>query len=479
MNIRFSVALPLLIGIAALAAAQPSSAFVPDARWGLTASGSTGLDGDPVTLTWSLVPDGTSLTGQGPSDLISFMDTNFGAGPGGSDFMQRPWFHFFKDSFDRWTELGGLTYVYEPNDDAATQGSSTFGSRGLLGVRGDVRIGGAFNDGPGNTLAFNYLPDNGDMVLDTGDSAFFSNSSFSHRRLRNTIMHETGHGFGLNHVESSTSGFLMEPSISVAFDGPQFDDIRGLQWFYGDAFEKGLGNDTAANATSLGPISMGSTVSIGADAVDTFVSPTDTDFISIDRNTDTDFFSFTTSGPSLLDVVLSPLGPTYNQGVQGGVQSPIDTLSISNLALTVFDSDGSTVLGTANNTGAGFAETLTDISLPAAGDYFVRITGDDPIVQFYQLDVAVNDLAVFQAADFNKSGSVDAIDLDSWQAAFGINSGGDADADGDTDGLDFLTWQQQFTGSPPLASSQAIPEPSTALLALLAAMTALVPRVSK
>ncbi|NOY30567.1 MAG: matrixin family metalloprotease [Planctomycetes bacterium] len=442
-------------------------AFVPDDRWVTTASGLTGQDGDPITLTWSLVPDGTALISQGPSDLISFMDMEFGAGSGGSDLTQRPWFQFFEESFGRWAELGGINYVYEPNDDSATQGSSSFGSQGLLGVRGDIRIGGAPNDGPGDIVAFNYRPDNGDMVLDTDDGLFFSNPFSNNLRLRNTIMHEAGHGFGLLHVESSTSGFLLEPSISTAFDGPQFDDIRGLQWFYGDALEKtngGQGNDIAANATSLGLISSGSTVSIGTDAVDTLVSPTDTDFISIDRNTDIDFFSFTTSGPSLLDVVLSPLGPTYNEGEQNGAQSSIDTSAISNLTLTVFDTDGFTMLGTANSTGAGFAEMLTGISLPAAGDYFVRITGDDEMAQFYQLDVTV---------EIQPS-------LDLWEASFGLNSGGDFDTDGDTDGFDFLLWQRQFdAGALAIASSQAVPEPSTALLALLASLAVLTRRVSK
>jgi len=482
--IRVSLTTALLFSacIAGLAAAQSAWAFVPGNRWGQTASGATGLEGDPITLTWSLVPDGTSLTSAGPSDLISFMDANFGVGVGGSDLMQRPWFHFFEDSFNRWTELGGINYVYEPNDDATTQGSSSIGSLGLLGVRGDVRIGGALNDGAGGTLAFSYFPNNSDMVLDTGDGDFFSNPALNFVRLRNAIMHEVGHGFGLKHVESNTSDFLLEPSISTAFDGPQFDDIRGLQWFYGDALEKtngGQGNDTAANATSLGLISVGITVSIGTAATDTFVSPTDTDFISIDRNTDIDFFSFTASGPSLLDVVLSPLGPTYNQGTQGGAQSSIDTQAISNLALTVFDTDGLTVLGSANNTGAGFAETLAGINLPAAGDYFVKITGDDPIIQFYQLEVSVSDLVLFQPADFNQDGLVDALDFSDWQTAFGLSAGGDADGDGDSDGLDFLVWQQEFgSGAPLLASSQAIPEPSSALLLLLASLLAPVRRLS-
>ncbi len=485
---RFTAALVFLVFLVGLAAPRSAFAFVPDDRWVTTASGFTGQDGDPITLTWSLVPDGTTLTGEGPSELISFMDSEFGAGPGGSDLTQRPWFRFFEDSFGRWNELGGINYVYEPNDDAVTQGTSSSGSRGILGERGDVRIGAANIDGPGGTLAFNYLPDNGDMVLDSGDSAYLGNSALDFVRLRNTIMHEAGHGFGLNHVESNTSDFLLEPSITTAFDGPQFDDIRGLQWFYGDAFEKtngGLGNDAVANATSLGAITMGSTVSIGADAADTFVSPTDTDFVSIDRFSDVDFYLFTTSGPSLLDVVLSPLGPTYNQGTQGGAQSSIDTQSISNLALTVFGTDGSTILGSANTTGAGFAEMLADISLPAEGDYFVQITGDDEIIQFYQLDVTVNGLPIYETADFNEDGLVDASDFADWQAAFSVNSDGDTDTDTDSDGVDFLVWQLQFEGSPgaPPLLNTVVPEPSTALLALLASLMVprrrLVGRVSK
>jgi len=471
---RFTAALVFLVFLVGSAAPRSAFAFVPDDRWGTTASGFTGQDGDPITLTWSLVPDGTTLLNEGPSGLISFMDSEFGAGPGGSDLTQRPWFRFFDDSFGRWNELGGINYVYEPNDDAVTQGTSSSGSRGILGVRGDVRIGAANIDGPGGTLAFNYLPDNGDMVLDSGDNAYLGNSALDFIRMRNTIMHEAGHGFGLNHVESNTSGFLLDPSITTAFDGPQFDDIRGLQWFYGDALEKtngGLGNDAIFNATSLGSISMGSAVSIGTDAADTFVSPTDTDFVSIDRFSDVDFYSFTTSGPSLLDVVLSPLGPTYNQGTQGGAQSSIDTLSISNLALTVFDTDGSTILGSANLFGAGFAEMLTEISLPDAGDYFVQITGDDQIIQFYQLDVAVNGLPIYETADFNEDGLVDAIDFADWQAAFGVNSDGDTDTDADSDGVDFLAWQLQFESIPGAVSSFAVvPEPSTALLALLASL---------
>ena len=61
-----------------------------------------------------------------------------------------------------------------------------------------------------------------------------------------------------------------------------------------------------------------------------------------------------------------------------------------------------------------------------------------------------------------------------WQGGFGDFDGdatkmdGDADNDGDVDGDDFLVWQTEF-GSGDGAGSAAVPEPASALLALLAA----------
>lgn len=73
-------------------------------------------------------------------------------------------------------------------------------------------------------------------------------------------------------------------------------------------------------------------------------------------------------------------------------------------------------------------------------------------------------------ADFDGDGDVDNDDLVMWQGGFGAGSSSDADGDGDTDGGDFLIWQRQFgSGVSPVASSSAVPEPSTALL--LALMT--------
>src|SRR2546423_339607 len=114
----------LLAVLAQLCLPPTAEAFIlaPDTRWTSTATNaSTGTYGQPITLTWSLVPDGTSVSSYAPtngstSNLISMFDSTFGAGPGGSDLTKRPWFHLFSDSFNRWNQLGGINFVYESHD---------------------------------------------------------------------------------------------------------------------------------------------------------------------------------------------------------------------------------------------------------------------------------------------------------------------------------------------------------------------------
>ena len=74
--------------------------------------------------------------------------------------------------------------------------------------------------------------------------------------------------------------------------------------------------------------------------------------------------------------------------------------------------------------------------------------------------------------DFNGSNVVDGADLTVWRSNFGDTtatfSQGDADADGDVDGRDFLVWQRNI-GPAVVPAVQAIPEPATAVLALITA----------
>ncbi len=75
--------------------------------------------------------------------------------------------------------------------------------------------------------------------------------------------------------------------------------------------------------------------------------------------------------------------------------------------------------------------------------------------------------------DFNGDGSVDGSDLALWQGGYGTISGaglvdGDADGDADVDGRDFLIWQRNVTGTGPLATASAVPEPGSIVLWVLA-----------
>ena len=466
----------LLASVVPLACASVAHCYIPNQRWTSTASGSTGTVGDPVTLTWSIVPNGTNIPGEGTSILITFLDGTFGAGPGGSNLTQRPWFSIFSDSFNRWSQLGGITFIYESHDN----GSQMQSSSGILGTRGDIRIGGASIDGDGGTLAYTWFPNSGDIVIDTGEADYFHPTPYTTLPFRNTLMHEIGHAFGLDHVESNTNNFLLEPFISTAFDGPQLDDIRGIQGQYGDAREKsngGLGNDIAANATGLGALVAGSNLQIGgAAAPDQVVSSNETDFVSIANSTDTDFYSFTIASPVTLAATLTPLGGVFNQAGQGQVQSSFDANARNDLSLTVFASNGTTQLGFANSTAAGQVEALAGINLTSAGQYFARITGADANVQLYQLQLSATALV---AGDYNRNGVVDAADYIIWRNTLN-QSGANLPADGSGNSLvdanDYTIWRSNFgktatSGSGGELATGGVPEPGGHLLLLIAAMT--------
>jgi hypothetical protein len=343
--------------------------------WTSTASG-TSSRGAPATVTWSVVPDNSQLpTGLGEpasnSDLIEFLDGihHGGSSPGGADLMQRTWWGLMDSAFERWDELSGIDFSYEPNDDGTRLGTTNSTGRGILGTRGDYRIGGHSIDGQTSPtfLAYNFFPNNSDMVIDTDEVNRWGNSSRNFILFRNMMMHEIGHGIGLNHVESADlfpvlpghqfGTFLMEPILSNRFDGPQFDDILGAHRLYGDIHEENGGNETYQTATMLGSLAPMQTLSIGTDADDTLVDSSDVDFVSLDGLSDTDFFKFSIATPKTVDIVLTPKGPTYDEGGQGSGN-------------------------------AGKAETITSRQLAMPGDYFIRVTGQIfDRAQFFQLDV--------------------------------------------------------------------------------------------
>lgn len=459
-------------GIAiALCFLAPASAlaYLNNGRWASTATDFvTNPTGRPVTLTWSIVPDGTNISHLGkPSSLISVFDSIF-PGSVGVPLLEKPWFSLIQQSFNRWNEVSGVKYVYEPADDGVAHGTSV----GLLGVRGDIRLGGASIDGTGgtnNTLATASLIPIADITIDTADTAYFSAAGgfAPYINLRTTLMHEIGHTLGLGHSSSNNRTFLMEGVLpaQITFDGPQIDDIRGAHFLYGDAYEKanaGAGNDTFGNATSLGTIGAGQSALLGEQGgPDSVVLASETDFLSISNANDVDTYSFSIDHPSVVDLVLTPIGDTYHE------RGTINTSTVSDLKLELYAAGNPTpqLLESVNLNGVGQAESLIDLTLATAGTYYARVSGNADAAQLYQLLVDVNEQ--FVPGDFNNDHLVDAADFTYWRDHLGdadesaiLNRG---DGLNGVDQGDFAIWRAHFGETLELGGfgAQSVPEPAS------------------
>ena len=348
---------------------------------GSTALGEGGSNqGDPVRLTWSIIPDGTAMPSQFAQDttcnsnLIADFNAEYGAGN---------WEAEFQRVFDDWSALTGSEYVREPNDDGANWPNST----GVDGVRGDLRIGGCTIDGDGpGILAFNFFPSNGDMKIDTAHNSFFDGTLSPD--LHNVFSHEHGHGAGISHICSSDSRFLMEPFIDLSFLGLQHDDIRAVQRGYGDRYEQisaagGVNsNDSLGSATSL-------TYIIGTQYVD--------QLLSIDDNGDQDWFAVDVPDTCLeFTATIEPIGFVYDDSDQnqftGACASgnPIDSSIIHNLDVALINADGSPAAD-AGDAAIGSIDTETG-TFATTGTNFIQVTGsgtDD--VQLYDIRIDVDD----------------------------------------------------------------------------------------
>jgi hypothetical protein len=364
--------------------------FGDSSRWS-TSSTTPGplTQGDPMVLTYGFMLDGTQGNGfscfvpgeiaGAASDLIAFLDRIHGAGPGGADLTLRPWFSIFESAFDNWGVLNGIQYVYEPNDDGAGAGNG--GAPGLVGVRADLRIGGHFIDGQigSNVLACNYFPNNGDMIIDTGNTVFYAPNPPEQRGFRNVLEHEHGHGMGISHVCPINQSKLMEPFISTAYLGAQEDDILAANRGYGDRDESPIQNDTSVTATPLGAIAISETVTRTQ--------------VSVDNTGDQDFYSFEAPVDAQASITVTPRGSTYLNGSQNAngscsAGSSFNALTQSKLGFELRGQSGINVIASANSLAAGVAEQTSNTPLnEGAGTYFVRIFGAQAKAQMYDLTV--------------------------------------------------------------------------------------------
>ncbi len=377
---------------------NPNPRFEQIGRWNGTAlDPGPAQQGEPTILTYSFPPDGTFVAsgvgeGAGINDLNAFFD---GIYPD-----RATWRAIYDQVFARWAELGGNTYVLEPNDDGADLDFDENNPRvidpnpGVSGVRGDLRMVGKAIDGNSGTLAYNFFPQVGDMVIDTADN-FYTDLSGQSIRLRNILAHEHGHGMGQLHVCPIEQNKLMEPFISVAFDGPQFDDVLNAQRDYGDPNEP---NDSAGAATPLGAFGIASSASVGSASPATVVTGT----VTIDDDNDVDVYSLTITQNAELTATMTPRSFSYNAGPQDFFcdgSAPYNPLVFLNPVLELLNTDGTSVLETGNANVAGVAESVTRTLTP--GTYYLRARGTNPNgdqIIAYTLDVQT-DLPAFIGAD--------------------------------------------------------------------------------
>lgn len=379
-------------------------------RWSI---GGSSTQGTPVTLRWSVVPDGIFVQnaglGSGNNAVNAKMISTFGSVSAGLDRLRLV--------FARWSELAGVNYT-ELSDDGAAYGTS--GSS----ARGDVRIWGiplTTND----VLGYNFFPGNGnggDMVLNTGVS--WGPSTNNWRRWRNIVAHEHGHGLGIEHVCPLSTTKLMEPFLATNFDGPQHDDIRAAQRHYGDTYEH---NDTVGTAT---PISITSgTVNILN--------------LSIDDNSDVDWFKFEGQNGMTATIRVTPVGMTYTVGPETeacNTGTSTNSLNVHDLQIHLYNNNGATLLATANATSAGFLEQITSYQVTTNQTHYIRVS---PVtttnnIQLYTLTVTLVPPPACEPADLNCDGVVNGADLGLLLSAWGDCGNCDADLnnDGTVNGAD-------------------------------------------
>lgn len=358
---------------------------IDSVRWTTTATDGPGIAlGQPITLTWSIVQEGVNVDGSGtPSDLKAKFDAAFGSRAAWKDLLQ--------EVFDQWEAKTGITYVHVPDDGATFPGSD-----GVLGQRGDIRIGGTDIDGSGDgIIAFNYFPaSGGDMVIDTANTDdTFSIADDNFRLVKNTVSHEHGHGLGFGHVCPLDGTKIMEPRLADDFDHSGHDDIANANRKYADAYESNGRNDSFATAIDLG-VGITQTLGDGSDPL--------RQIAGLDSVFDEDFYALNLAAGDSISFVMRPQGTTFSfaddngQLCDGVETSALASGLVMDMSIQFLDVDGISVLAQAVTSGVGANEFIPKTVVPVSGTYFVRVftsdqqlASDDDQVQLYALDIDV------------------------------------------------------------------------------------------
>jgi len=362
-------------------------AFQPQgSTWGYTSTDGSLTPGVPFTITYSFVPDGTEITtagyGTAESNLYFQVNSTF---PGNMNAFKEK----VAESLNRWSEFTNITYV-EVSDDG-----EVWGAFGAPGLRGDVRIAMM----PlGSPLAVNQYPAyGGDMILDSQDIATFSNSANDFRTLRNTLMHEHGHGLGLKHNMPTNGTKLMEPYLNTNFDGPQEDDIRGAQFLYGDGLE--YNDEFTNNAFIDGTLEPVADVGVITHVIED---------VALERDGAVDWYGFGCDPGTPIAVRLEPIGTTYEQAPQDNPTnvSTVNAKAARNLGIKLYTRTSISnlqlqLLATLDLNEAGEGEYHPPVPYGAFGYGYmlVQVFSDDGVDDVQRYKLTISNAAIDASSD--------------------------------------------------------------------------------
>jgi hypothetical protein len=274
------------------------------------------------------------------------------------------------------------------------------------------------------------------MLMDSSELTLtrFLNPNNNYRYFRNTTIHEHGHGLGLRHECPADSHAIMQPWIPLSVDGAQIDDKLGAFTKYYDRLDP---NSTFPEASNLNAEGFG----FGP----TFLL----EDVALALTSDIDYYKFSISLPAELDIILDPVGNSYNSGPQNldgscSAGSPFNADSRADLFYGIYDST-QTLIASGISAPIGAPEVGLDIDLPISGLYYIlvhKLSGVGP--QAYTLQLTLNDGAL--PGDLSGDGLVTGVDLGGRRIIKKNPGNGDLNNDGVVDGQDLGILLASWTG---------------------------------
>jgi hypothetical protein len=297
----------------------------------------------PKLITYSFVPDGTSIGGV-PSNLQQTLNASFATAD---------WKAQFAKAASAWQKVANVNFTLKTDsgDPLGVSGNMQNDSR-----FGDIRIGGYPMSG--SILAFAYLPPPANGGTSAGDIFFNTNIAWQINGttydLMTVAIHELGHALGMGHSAINTAA--MWPSYTSAKQTLTTDDVSGIRTIYNsrqnDFFDANGSNDQSTAADDISSY-VDSNGQLTLSALDS------TTPVMIGTN-DIDWYRITVPSSTTGTMVVK-------------MQSA--KLSLLSPWLAVYNSGGTTILGQASSTAWGDTVTVTLNNVSAGQVYDIKAKG--------------------------------------------------------------------------------------------------------